>query len=579
MNHEIVEAGSNLGFIIGCVVAVLVLAIVIGVVMAALYKRATKEVSFVRTGLGGEKVVKDGGAIVVGMFHDTIEVNMNTLVLEVSRERDGALITQDRMRVDVRADFYLRVKPDAKGIATAAQTLGSRTMAPQELKKLMESKFVDVLRSVAAEMTMTQMHEQRAEFVQKVQVQVKADLEKNGLELESVSLTNFDQTALEFFNENNAFDAEGRAKLERIIQDKRKETNDIKQSTEVEIRQRDLEAEQQKLTIDKKKQEATLTQLQEIAEKTAAQTAAIKGKEEQSKLSQETARITREKGIEAADIEKVKFIKEAKIQQEKDIEVALQDKAIAIASKSEEENAAKAKAAEADKDRVEKEEGVTTAREVAVADRNKKVAVTIATQEAEVEAANITVSAAANKQAAKDEAEAIVAKATGKKDADILEAEGKEKLYEVDAKGQEALNKAKNSLSDEQVELQKKLAQIEQLPNVIAESVKPLLKIEGIKILQGYNGGGNSTNGSAMSSGGGLAEQMTNAALNYRAQVPLVDAMLQETGLVEKGLGLESLLAPTIAKADQDSPIVPDAPAQSDSPSTTESVQDTEHFQ
>lgn len=38
--------------------------IFIGVVFARLYHRATKETAFVRTGLGGQKVIMDGGAIV-----------------------------------------------------------------------------------------------------------------------------------------------------------------------------------------------------------------------------------------------------------------------------------------------------------------------------------------------------------------------------------------------------------------------------------------------------------------------------------------------------------------------------------
>lgn len=51
----------------------------------------------------------------------------------------------------------------------AAQTLGQRTMQPEMLKDLVEGKFVDALRSVAAGMTMNELHEQRADFVQKVQ--------------------------------------------------------------------------------------------------------------------------------------------------------------------------------------------------------------------------------------------------------------------------------------------------------------------------------------------------------------------------------------------------------------------------
>ena len=143
--------------------------IVVGLIFAKLYKRATKETAFVRTGLGGEKVIKDGGAIVLPVVHEVIPVNMNTLRIEVEKIQKDALITKDRMRVDVKADFYLRVAPNANGISMAAQTLGTRTTRAEEVKKLMESKFVDVLRAVAAEMTMTEMHEQRADFVQKVQ--------------------------------------------------------------------------------------------------------------------------------------------------------------------------------------------------------------------------------------------------------------------------------------------------------------------------------------------------------------------------------------------------------------------------
>ena len=83
-----------------------------------------------RTGLGGTKVVLGGGAFVLPIVHDVIPVNMNTLRLEVARGRDKALITKDRMRVDVIAEFYVRVKAEASAVADAAQTLGTRTLAP-----------------------------------------------------------------------------------------------------------------------------------------------------------------------------------------------------------------------------------------------------------------------------------------------------------------------------------------------------------------------------------------------------------------------------------------------------------------
>ena len=538
---------SGSGFILLVSAMVLIAFIVIGLIFAKLYKRATKEMAFVRTGFGGEKIIKDGGAIVLPVLHETISVNMNTLRIEVEKTQKDALITKDRMRVDVKADFYLRVAPNAEGISMAAQTLGTRTNRVEELKKLMESKFVDVLRAVAAEMTMTEMHEQRADFVQRVQNNVANDLEKNGLELESVSLTGFDQTDLQFFNENNAFDAEGRARLAKIIEEKRKETNDIQQDNRIKIEQRNLEAEKESLEIEKSEEEARLIQQQSLEFKRADQKAEIiKQKENKAREEREaeiakeraieTAQIEKTKDIETREIEKHKSIEQSRIQQQRDIEVAEQDKRIAVAAKSEEESAARARAAEAEKTKVEKEEAVTTARQVAEANRRKEIEVIDARKEAERDAVGVTVQAEAEKRAAEDRSSAILIEAKASADAKMLSAEADEKVYAVEAAGKQALYEAENVLRDEQIALQRSLAILKALPDIVAQAVKPLENIEGIKILQGYGAGygqgGQFSTGEQNPSQGGIAEQVTSAALNYRANAPVVDAMLRELGLV-----------------------------------------------
>ena len=528
--------------------------IIIGVIFAKLYTRATKQMAIVRTGFGGEKVIKDGGAIVLPVLHElgflTISVNMNTLRIEVEKTQKDALITKDRMRVDVKADFYLRVAPNAEGISMAAQTLGNRTNRVEELKKLMESKFVDVLRAVAAEMSMTEMHEQRADFVQRVQNNVANDLEKNGLELESVSLTGFDQTDLNFFNENNAFDAEGRARLAKIIEEKRKETNDIEQDNRIKIEQRNLEAEKQSLEIEKLEQEARLAQEQAIEFKRADQQAEIikqkelKAKEEREaeiakERAIETAEIAKKRDIETREIEKNQAIEQSRIQQQREIEVAEQDKRIAVAAKSEEESAARARAAEAEKGKVEKEEAVITAKQVAQANRQKDIEVIDAKKEAEREAVGVTTQAEAEKRAAEDKSAAILIEAKANADSLRLKAEADEKIYEVEAAGKQALHEAQNVLSIEQIELQKSLAILHALPEIVANAVKPLENIGEIKILQGYHGGQNNTGSpkSTNGQGGSFAEQVTQAALDYRANAPVVDAMLKDIGLVDKSTG------------------------------------------
>src|SRR5215468_4410445 len=165
-------SGAQFGaFILGLIVVAIVAAIVVWL-FHWLYLRSSKERAFVRTGMGGQKVVLNGGAFVLPIVHDVIPVNMNTLRLEVSRGRDKALITQDRMRVDVIAEFYVRVQASVAAISAAAQTLGQRTMQPESLKELLEGKFVDALRTVAAELTMEELHEKRGEYVRRVRAAV-----------------------------------------------------------------------------------------------------------------------------------------------------------------------------------------------------------------------------------------------------------------------------------------------------------------------------------------------------------------------------------------------------------------------
>ncbi|WP_353164233.1 flotillin family protein [Acinetobacter guillouiae] len=548
---------SNLYQILVLAGIILMALIVIGVIIARLYKRSSKEVSFVRTGFGGEKVILNGGAIVLPVLHEVIPVNMNTLRLEVKRATDQALITRDRMRVDVMAEFYVRVKPTAESIATAAQTLGKKTMSPQELKDLVEGKFVDSLRAVAAEMAMEELHEKRVDFVQKVQQVVSEDLFKNGLELETVSLTGLDQTSFEYFNPQNAFDAEGLTKLTETIEDRRKKRNDIEQDNDLAIKAKNLETEQARLQILREEEYAKLQQEREIAIRKAEQSAEIATQEAAKKREAEEAQIAAEREVElkriasARDVEneniqKAQLIQKAQVEQKKTIELAEQDRAIAIAEKSRAESEAKALADQARAQAVKAEEEVTTVRETQRAERLKAVELVAAKQVAETDAIAITVAAEAAKQAAADDAEAvriaaqadaekIRLKAKGEADAKMLLAAAQEKQYQVDAEGTRAVNEANNVLSTEQVEMQIRLALLKYLPEIIRESVKPMENIDDIKILQvnglGAMAASNATGESGEQNQIALSDQVVNSALRYRSQAPLIDSLMNELGI------------------------------------------------
>ena len=534
-------------FITVMAVAGLVLIVGIIITILRLYKRASKEIAFVRTGFGGERVVMNGGALVLPIFHETMPVNMNTVRLAVERKNADALITLDRLRIDVKAEFYVRVRPDADALAMAAQTLGLRTMHPESLKDLVEGKFVDALRSVAAGMSMNELHEQRADFVQKVQQVSSNDLAMNGLELESVSLTGLDQTSIEHFNANNAFDAEGLTKLTEQIELRKKARNDIEQETRVQIETKNLEADQRSFEISRDNEFARLEQEREVEMRRATQASEVATEQAIRNREAEQARIGAKQLIDSRQIEADKLVKEAEIAQQQTIEIARQEQQIAIQNKSREESQAKAQADEARATAVAAEEQVATARETEVAERQKRIELIEAAKQAERDAISVKVEAEAEKEAASNRAAAIRVAAQGEAEAEKLRAEAARVRFEVEAAGQRAVNEAANILSSDQISLQTKLALLNVLPEVVRESAKPMEAIDSIKIVQvdgiTQNGGGGSGTSAAASSGGNgnLASDAVSAALAYRAQAPVIDGLMKELGL--SGGSLDGLVA------------------------------------
>ncbi|GGA03069.1 MULTISPECIES: flotillin family protein [Sphingobium] len=527
----------------------LLLLIVLGVVLARLYKRASKEIGFVRTGFGGEKVVMNGGALVLPIFHETMPVNMNTVRLAVERKNSDALITLDRLRIDVKAEFYVRVKPDAQSIATAAQTLGARTMNPEALKELVEGKFVDALRSVAAGMTMNQLHEQRSEFVQKVQQVSSVDLAMNGLELESVSLTGLDQTSIEHFNANNAFDAEGLTKLTEQIELRKKSRNDIEQETRVQIETKNLEAERQSLLIARDTEFARLEQEREVEMRRAVQAAEVAREQSLRQQEADQARIEAKKLVDSQQIEADRAVQQARIAQEQALELARQEQQIAVQNKSREESQAKAQADEARAKAVAAEEQVQTSRQTEIAERTKRIELIDAAREAERAAIQVRVEAEAEKQAAADRAEALRLAAEGEAEAAKLRAEADRVRFEVEAAGQRAVNEAANILSSDQMSLQTKMALLKVLPDLVREAAKPMEAIDSIRIVQVDGITGSHSDGAAVIGGGeqNLANAAVSAALRYRAQAPVIDGLMKELGL--DGASLDSLVKGAVEPA------------------------------
>jgi uncharacterized membrane protein YqiK len=535
-------SGNDFGqFLLMLITAIIVIAIGVWL-LHWLYLRSSKERAFVRTGLGGEKVVLGGGAFVLPIVHDVIAVNMNTLRLEVSRGRDNALITKDRLRVDVVAEFYVRVQATMDSVAAAAQTLGLRTLEPEKLKELIEGKFVDALRTVAATMTMEDLHEKRGDFIRHVRAAVAEDLTKNGLELEAASLTSLDQTQMEFFNPSNAFDAEGLTRLTEQIEHRKKERNDIEQDTLLAIRNKNLEVEKQQLEIDRASEFARIDQQRQVEgarlrQRTElVQERAIKEQESESaqiaaKEAIEAARIHSEQMIELGRIRKEQNLQTTELERRTAIELAEQRRTIVVAEQSRSQSEAQAAADGARALAVEAEEKVFTARDTATAERKKAIDLIAASQAGEREALRLHLAVQAEKLAAIERGEAIRSQAQAEADADRIRSEAVKIRAEVEADAARLMNESHNMLTAEARQSLFRQKLLDRVEGIIRESVRPMENIDGIKILSvnGLGSAGGGDHGDATNSN--LPEQMVSSALRFRAQAPLVDSLLKEIGV------------------------------------------------
>ncbi|WP_415922576.1 flotillin family protein [Tateyamaria sp. SN6-1] len=533
------------------------LLVFIGLIMARLYKRATRETSLVKTGSGGRKVIMDGGTIVVPFLHEISKVNMKTLRLEVARVNEQSLITKDRMRVDVGVEFYVSVNATEDGISRAAQTLGDRTFHVDQLREMIEGKLVDGLRAVAAQMSMDELHENRASFVQEVQNAISEDLLKNGLELEAVSLTALDQTPFESLDENNAFNAVGMQKLAAVIATSRKQRAEITAEADVSVAQSEMEAEKRKYQIEREQKQAEIKQIEEIQTLQAEQEAQIARNQESSDRAKNEARIEREKAVRAAEIERERTIREAEIAKERELEVADQERQIIVARKSEEESQARASADNARAEAKKASEAIETARAVAEAERVKRIALIEAEKEAERQATAIRLAAQAEKDAASDRAAARLEEAQADANAITVRAEAKKTDLLATAEGQTAIANSENELSAEIVAMKVRLAQLEAMPAIIAEMVKPAEKIDSIKIHQVSGIGGGAT-GDVQSNGGTPVNQALDSVLGMALQMPAMQALGKELGIsLENGLSGVANGALDVTKASHED--VPDA--------------------
>jgi flotillin len=358
-------------------VAVLLMVAVATAIMK-LYRKASANMSFVRTGMGGVKVVQDGGCLVLPVIHQIIPVSLETMRLNVERRGTHALITRDNLRVDLSAEFYIKVQANRDDILQAARSLGGRNVQPQAVSELVQEKLVSALRTVAATKDLVELHSKRDEFALSVQQIVTHDLASNGLTLESVTISALDQTDPSQLQERNVFDAQGLRKIAEITQKAKVERNEIEQESSQQIVAKnvstrkkvlDMERDQAEFEADQKSKVANVraAREREIAEFKLQQDEAVSTRDIEKMKAIETAEVHRTLAVEQAQIAKqvalIAKLREqetAEILKKQALEVAERAKEVAVAEKERERATAQAEMLAAEAEREDAKQKVFT---------------------------------------------------------------------------------------------------------------------------------------------------------------------------------------------------------------------------
>ncbi|NES04330.1 MAG: flotillin family protein [Okeania sp. SIO2F4] len=460
------------------------------------YQITPNNEAFVRTGgflAKKNSVILYGGCIVLPGFHELTRVPMREISIDVERTGNLAVRTKDYLRANMRVTFYVCINADQQDVKTAASRLSKQgRISPEDIKDALEKRADDAIRAAAKKKTLAEIDSDKLGFADEVFNLIQPDLKKVGLTLNNIAISEIEES--DTYDTNNFFDAQGvklrtetiqksikqKQEVELITQQERRE---LELNTQIAIRQKELTARKQALEIEKEQETALLEQQLELESLRAQRAREIQEAKDIEAANEQRNQILQTKAIEEEEIKKKLAVQQSQIEADIALEeqhkklkvtqalqkqesemaeitrqqmvdsnrlkaqvevaeaerlskIAQQEAAIAIAEKEQQRLISEAEKAKA-------ESGVTTAAEIEKAERQQKLSIIVAEQEAEkhrISEQNVVEidvfrrkrQAEIAREAADLEAESLKTLAAANRDKDLAEAEGIEAKVEAE---------------------------------------------------------------------------------------------------------------------------------------------------
>ena len=435
-------------------IAVIVVIIGLLVWIVSMYKKIIQGKVIVRTGAGGTKVFFNAG-LVVPVLHKMEIMDISVKKLDVERTGANGLICKDNIRADIKVTFFIKINKSTADIINVAQTIGCERASDMEvLRTLFDAKFSEALKTVGKKFDFIELYEARSEFRAEIISIIGTDL--NGYILDDCAIDDLEQTPLSYLKADNILDSEGIKKITELTAAQNIKANLIRRDEQKTIRKQDVEAQEAILALDRQLAEKDEQQKREIANIKSRELAETLKVEEEEKLKSETARINTAEKVAVAEEnkdrlvivalknkERTEAVETERVEKDRALEQTERERIVTLAQIE------KDKAVEIERkniqdvirERVMLEKGVVQEQEnmkdieaFKTADREKKVAITLAEKSSEELFIKRIRAAEAEKEAAVQKAAEINIDAEAQMAASEKQAHARKMLAEAKAK-------------------------------------------------------------------------------------------------------------------------------------------------
>ncbi len=278
---------------VGCVFVVFLL---MAIYISKFYIKVGPDEAIVKSGMGGVKVVTDGGLLMVPLVQQIEFMDLTLKSFEIARQGSEGLICKDNIRADIKVAFFIRVDKTEEEIKEVAQSIGTKRCSEIDtLRELFDAKFSEALKTVGKQFDFVDLYDKRNKFKDEILKVIGTDL--NGYRLDDAAIDYLEQTPLELLNPNNILDAEGIKKITELTSQEKVKENQFTRDKQKTLKKQDVEAEETILELERQRVEAVEKQKREIAEIRARETASADKVREEQRLEAGRSRIQTEEEL------------------------------------------------------------------------------------------------------------------------------------------------------------------------------------------------------------------------------------------------------------------------------------------